>query len=147
MDGYGRWYHIDSSLCYVDYSICTTQLDCSCYVSFTCQAQFDRSGYVSSTGLAQLDRSGHVSSTFNITSSLSLSLSLSLPSLSLSGCSPSNIVVLLLKVSHNAPHVLDEQVTWDVYPWLQVPCTEEQCKETWSTPRVWYIWAIWTSKD
>jgi hypothetical protein len=82
--------------------------------------QLDRSGYMSSTCLLNLII--QVSSTVNVNSSLS-------------GCCLSNIVVLLLRVSHNAPHVLHGQVTWAVYHWLHVPCMDEQCKETWPTPR------------
>jgi len=65
-----------------------------------------------STCTSQLYRLGHVSSTFNITRSLS-------------GCCPSNIVVLLLKVSHNAPHVMHIQVMSMEHDQLHMPGTNE----------------------
>jgi len=124
--------HTTWTLLYIDYSTCTTQLDRSGDVSSTCLAQLEHSRHMSSVCLAQFDFPGHVSSTINVPSSLS------------NRC-PRNIVVLLLRASHNVPRVLHGQVTWAVYPWLHAPCTDEQCKETWLAPRAWYIWVIWTS--
>jgi hypothetical protein len=48
--------------------------------------------------------------------------------ISFSSYCPSNIVVLLVKVSHNVSRVLHEQVTWAACPWLHAPCTNELCK-------------------
>jgi len=93
---------------------------------------YDRSGHMSSTCLAPSDCPSQASSFINVASSLS------------SRC-PSNMVLLFLRATHNVPRVLHGQMTWVVYPWLHAPCTDKQCKETWSAPHAWYKWAIWTS--
>jgi hypothetical protein len=90
--------HTTWTLIYIDCSTCTAQLDHSGHVSSTCLAQLDRSGHMSSTCLAQFDCLSHVITTINITSSLSRRCL-------------SNIVDLLLRASHNVPHVLHGQMT------------------------------------